>query len=266
MCNRRQTTNTTPSAVDARNLVSKLDSNKCIPRSSDWRNPAIPIVLTCRFNIWLPPPTPFSFRDVGCLPIRILHLLAKHQPSDEGLVVVQTENLPSHQPLGILSRIRTPTRHSKAGADEAMVPSGLPSLQSGTKLRLLRNTEGRTTVVFPRLAGNNRQFIELQTTGQVRHNTLPFSSPIHHISPSSTRHTPKTSPSSKFPVLAPPPPNSPQLGSRPPTETQLSRLGAERLSPAASTQCPRMGCNHPSTYPRSFHTTTSPTLLLLLWL
>ncbi|KAK0743651.1 hypothetical protein B0T18DRAFT_188152 [Schizothecium vesticola] len=34
-------------------------------------------------------PPPFSFRDVGCLPIPILHALAKHQPPSEGLVVVK---------------------------------------------------------------------------------------------------------------------------------------------------------------------------------
>jgi hypothetical protein len=89
MCHRRQTTNTTPSAVDARNLVSMLYSSKPITRCSDWRKSTI--VLTCRFNLWLLPAplTPFPFRDGGCLPIRILHALAKHQPPSEGLVVVK---------------------------------------------------------------------------------------------------------------------------------------------------------------------------------
>lgn len=211
------------------------------------------IVLTCGFNIRLPPPlTPFSFRDVGCLPIRILHVLAKHQPFEGLLVVVQTENFPSRHLLGILNRIRTPTHHSKADADEARVPSGLPPFQSGTELRPLCNTGGRTSSSPPGslscLLASDRLFIQFQTTGLVRNDTLPFSSSILLPPPQHlpfTSHTPKTSPFPKF-LISPlsPPPYSPQLGSRPPTET--SCLDSElkiivQLSRHPPTQCPRAG-------------------------
>lgn len=173
------------------------------------------------------PLTPFSFRDVGCLPIRILHVLAKHQPFEGLLVVVQTENFPSRHLLGILNRIRTPTHHSKADADEARVPSGLPPLQSGTELRPLCNIGGRTSSSPPGslscLLANDRLFIQFQTTGLVRNDTLPFSSSILLPPPQHlpfTSHTPKTSPIPKFPIS--PPPIAPNSGPVPPPRQVVS--------------------------------------------
>lgn len=176
------------------------------------------------------PLTPFSFRDVGCLPIRILHVLAKHQPFEGLLVIVQTENFPSRHLLGILNRIRTPTHHSKADADEARFPSGLPPFQSGTELRPLCNTGGRTSSSPPGslfcLLANDRLFIQFQTTGLVRNDTLPFSSsillPHHNIFPSPAtppRH--RLYPNFPYPP-PPPPPIAPNSGPVPPPRQVVS--------------------------------------------
>lgn len=152
-----------------------------------------------------------------------------------------------------------PTHHSKADADEASVPSGLPPLQSGTKLRPLCSTGGRTSSSPPgslscllaTTVGSSSSKSPVQSATIPSPFPPPYHSPLHSISPSPAT-PPRHRPHPNFPYSSPP--HSPQLGTRPPTETKLSRLGAEIIACCLDTYLHRQVVTvHPPEDPPRYH-------------